>query len=50
MLDIWQALCGGERPGFQHSTFLSERMTADRNWSLAYMMVRAHQVSGGNLK
>jgi len=38
VLDRWAELCGGERPGFSTSVFLSERETADRNYALAYFM------------
>lgn len=38
VLDRWQAMCGGERPRFGGSTYLSERETADRNFALAYYM------------
>jgi len=38
VMRVWKALCGGRRPGFDNSVFLSERETADRNFALAYMM------------
>lgn len=38
VLDGWQAACGGARPHFNTSVFLSERETADRNYALAYFM------------
>ena len=38
VMNTWQALSGGRRPGFQNSTFLSEADTADRNQCLAYLM------------
>ena len=38
VLDTWQALSGGVRPGFNNAVFLSERETADRNFALAYFM------------
>jgi glutaminase len=34
----WEAMCGGERPQFDGSIYLSERETADRNFALAYYM------------
>ncbi len=34
----WQALCGGEKPRFNTSVYLSERQTADRNFALGYFM------------
>jgi len=38
VLDTWQALTGGVRPGFNNAVFLSERETADRNFALGYFM------------
>ena len=38
IMDIWSRICGGGRPTFANSTYLSERATADRNFCLAYMM------------
>ena len=38
MLDCWEALAGGRRPGFNDSVYRSERETADRNFALAYYM------------
>lgn len=38
IVDLWQALAGGERPGFDNATYLSERRTADRNNALTYFM------------
>jgi glutaminase len=38
VMATWEALCGGRRPGFQNSTFLSELATADRNQCLAFLM------------
>lgn len=38
VLNAWQAMCGGERPHFGSSIYLSERETADRNFALAYYM------------
>ncbi len=38
VLERWAALCGGQKPGFSTSVFLSERETADRNHALAYFM------------
>ena len=38
VLDTWQRLMGGYRPGFSNATYLSERQTADRNFALGYSM------------
>jgi len=38
MMTMWQKLCGGKKPGFANSVYLSESATADRNWCLGYMM------------
>ena len=38
ILDAWRRLAGGTKPGFDNSTYLSERETADRNFALAYSM------------
>ena len=38
VMERWQALCGGDRPGFSSPVYLSERQTADRNFALAYFM------------
>ena len=38
VLDCWEALAGGCRPGFNDSVYRSERETADRNFALAYYM------------
>ena len=38
VLDAWQQLAGGARPGFNNAVYLSERETADRNSALAYFM------------
>ena len=38
VLDTWEALSGGTRPGFDNAVFLSERETADRNFALGYFM------------
>lgn len=38
VLDTWQKLTGGIRPGFNNAVFLSERETADRNFALGYFM------------
>lgn len=37
-MDVFTRLAGGRRPGFAQSTYLSEKATADRNFSLLYMM------------
>merc|ERR1719183_1582574 len=38
MIAMWKKLCGGKPPGFQNNTFMGERATAARNFTLAYMM------------
>jgi len=38
VLAMWSKLAGGVRPGFDNSTYLSERRTADRNFALGYFM------------
>ncbi|MCA9311046.1 MAG: glutaminase A, partial [Phycisphaerales bacterium] len=38
ILDLWQEMAGGLRPGFDNATYLSERRTADRNNALTYYM------------
>ena len=38
VMERWQALCGGEKPRFSTSVYLSERETADRNFAIAYHM------------
>jgi glutaminase len=38
VMSRWQAMCGGDRPQFGSSIYLSERETADRNFALAYYM------------
>jgi glutaminase len=38
VMSQWQALCGGEKPRFNTSVYLSERQTADRNFALGYFM------------
>ena len=35
--DTWQKLCGSQI-GFQYSTYMGEKSTASRNYSLAHMM------------
>jgi glutaminase len=42
VMDRWQALAGGQRPGFSNAVYLSERQTADRNFALGYFM-REHK-------
>ena len=42
-MDVFTRLAGGRRPGFANSVYLSEKATADRNFSLLYMM---KEVSG----
>jgi glutaminase len=34
-------LCGGKKPGFNNSVYVSEKQTADANYCLAYMMRQA---------
>jgi glutaminase len=41
VMNWWKRLAGGFKPGFDNSVYLSERLTADRNFSLAYMMKAA---------
>lgn len=38
LMNIWRRLTGDKRITFDNSTYLSERSSADRNYSLAYMM------------
>ncbi|MHC5113869.1 MAG: glutaminase A [Planctomycetota bacterium] len=38
VIDTWRRLAGGVRPGFDITTYLSERGTADRNFALGYFM------------
>ncbi|MBT8486705.1 MAG: glutaminase A [Phycisphaerales bacterium] len=38
VMDAWRRACGGERPGFSNTMYLSERQTGDRNFALAYYM------------
>ena len=38
VMDVWRRLSGGKRPGFDNTTYLSERRTADRNSALTYFM------------
>lgn len=38
VLEMWQRLSGGTKPGFSNPTYLSERRTADRNFALGYLM------------
>ncbi|MEM1380532.1 MAG: glutaminase A [Pseudomonadota bacterium] len=38
VMQVWRALCGDRKAGFDNAVFLSERETADRNFALAYMM------------
>lgn len=38
VIGAWQTLCGGEKPRFSTSVYLSERETADRNFALAHYM------------
>jgi glutaminase len=34
----WKRLAGGFKPGFDNAVYLSERNTADKNFSLAYLL------------
>ena len=38
VLDKWELLSGGRRPGFNNAVYLSEKQTADRNFALGYFM------------
>jgi glutaminase len=38
VMNFWQAMSGGARPGFNNAVYLSERQTADRNYALGYFM------------
>jgi glutaminase len=38
VLEMWQRLSGGSKPGFSNPTYLSERQSADRNFALGYFM------------
>ncbi len=38
IMKMWTKLCGGVKPGFNNSVYLSERDSADRNFALAYFM------------
>jgi glutaminase len=38
VLSWWKRLAGGNKAGFSNSVYLSERLTADRNFALAYLM------------
>jgi glutaminase len=38
VLSVWEKLCGGRRPNFNNSIYLSEKNTADRNFALGYFM------------
>ncbi len=38
VMEMWQRLAGGRKPGFSNPTYLSERATADRNFALGYFM------------
>jgi len=40
VLNFWRRLAGGNRIGFDNATYLSELRHADRNFALAYFMVR----------
>jgi len=38
VLNMWKKLAGGKNLGYSNSVYLSERMSADRNFALAYFM------------
>ncbi len=38
VLNMWKKLAGNKSMGYNNSVYLSERMTADRNFALAYFM------------
>ncbi|MBL4818958.1 MAG: glutaminase A [Deltaproteobacteria bacterium] len=38
IMNMWTQACGGTKPGFNNSIYLSERDTADRNFALGYFM------------
>ena len=38
VMEKWRALAGGRKVGFNNAVYLSERMTADRNFALGYYM------------
>ncbi|MHC4952493.1 MAG: glutaminase A [Planctomycetota bacterium] len=38
VLQRWRELAGGHKPGFSNATYLSERLTADRNFALGHLM------------
>ena len=38
VMDCYQRLAGGRKPGFSNPTYLSERRTADRNFALGHMI------------
>ena len=42
VMQRWSDLCGGAKPSFSNSIYLSERQTADRNFALGYFM-REHE-------
>ena len=42
VMQRWADLCGGMKPSFSNSVYLSERQTADRNFALGYFM-REHE-------
>jgi len=44
VLNFWRRLAGGNRIGFDNATYLSELRHADRNFALAYFMVRTQSL------
>ncbi len=38
VMQTWQQLAGGWRPGYNNAVYLSEKSTADRNFALSYVM------------
>jgi len=47
VVDVWRRLAGGRTVGFQNSTYMGERATADRNFCLGYMMKEEHAFPEG---
>lgn len=38
VMNYWQQLCGGNRPGFNNAVYLSEKENADRNSAIGHFM------------
>eukprot|EP00762_Andalucia_godoyi_P007110 ANDGO_01857.mRNA.1 Putative glutaminase 3 len=47
VLSTWSCLAGDSRIGFDNATYLSEASTADRNFTLGYMMKEAGKFPAG---